>query len=280
MVAATPEPRDYGSATPPARRALGAEAARGASVAGRTNAAGSPRYSPAAMLPIRDENPSRRKPVVNVALIVLNALMFAYELLLGARLEGFLTSAAFVPSRVFVPGAADLQLDNALLSMFLHGGWAHIGGNMLFLWIFGDNVEDRLGHLRYLAFYLLCGYAATYAHAVASPQSALPAIGASGAIAGVLGAYLFLYPRARVTTLLILGFWVDYVAIPAVYYLPIWFLLQVVSGFASISQGAAESGGVAWFAHVGGFVAGPLVLLLLGGRRRPPAPRRDRAPWG
>jgi membrane associated rhomboid family serine protease len=230
------------------------------------------------MLPIRDETPSQRKPVVTVLLILANAAAFVYELLLGARLEGFLMSAAFVPARMFAPGAPDLQLDNALLSMFLHGGWAHIGGNMLFLWIFGDNVEDRLGHLRFLAFYLLCGYAATYAHAFASPQSALPAVGASGAIAGVLGAYLFLYPRARVVTLVILGFYVDYVAIPAFLYLPIWFLLQVVSGFAAISQTTGETGGVAWFAHIGGFVAGPLLLLLLGGRRRPPV-RRERAPW-
>ena len=230
------------------------------------------------MLPIRDENPSHRRPVVTVLLILTNAAVFVYELLLRPRLEGFLMSAAFVPSRMFAPGAADPQLDNALLSMFLHGGWTHIGGNMLFLWIFGDNVEDRLGHVRFLAFYLLCGYAATYAHAFASPQSALPAVGASGAIAGVLGAYLFLHPRAKVVTLIILGFYVDRVAIPAIFYLPIWFLLQVVSGFAAISQTTPEAGGVAWFAHIGGFVAGPLFLLLLGGRRRPPV-RRDRAPW-
>jgi membrane associated rhomboid family serine protease len=236
------------------------------------------------VLPIRDEVKSERKPVVTVLLIVVNVAMFFYELMLGERLEGFLMSAAFVPARVFVPGAVDVQIDNALLSMFLHGGWAHIGGNLLFLWIFGDNVEDRLGHFRYLLFYLLCGYAATYAHAFVSPQSALPAIGASGAIAGVLGAYVFLHPRGRIVTLLILGFYVDWIRVPAIVYLPVWFLLQVVSGFASISNTAEEAGGVAWFAHIGGFVAGPLLLLLLGGRRRPQvraqrAVRRDRAPW-
>ena len=230
------------------------------------------------MLPLRDDQPSRRKPVVTILLIAANAVAFFYELMLGPQLEGFLMSAAFVPSRMFAAGGGDVQLDNALLSMFLHGGWAHIGGNMLFLWIFGDNVEDRLGHLRYLLFYLLCGYAATYAHAAASPQSALPAVGASGAIAGVLGAYLFLHPKARIVTLVILGFYIDTVAVPALLYLPLWFLLQVVSGAAAIAQTTPETGGVAWFAHIGGFVAGPLFLLLLGGRRRPPV-RRERPPW-
>jgi membrane associated rhomboid family serine protease len=231
------------------------------------------------MLPLHDDNPRQRKPVVTVLLIVANAGAFVWELMLGHRLEGFLMSAAFVPERVFATGGGDLQLDNALLSMFLHGGWAHIGGNMLFLWIFGDNVEDRLGHWKFLVFYLTCGYAATYAHAFASPRSALPAIGASGAIAGVLGAYLFLFPKAKIATLVILGFWIDTFAVPAILYLPLWFLLQVVSGVAAISETAAGGDGVAWFAHIGGFVAGPLVLLLLGGRRKPKPVRRERAPW-
>ena len=235
------------------------------------------------MFPLRDDQASSIKPVMTWVLIAINVVVFLYEVMLGPRLEPFLMQAAFVPSRLFggggMPGG-DLQVDNALLSMFLHGGWAHIGGNMLFLWIFGDNVEDRLGHLRFLIFYLLCGFVASYAHAFASPHSPVPAVGASGAIAGVLGAYLFLYPRARVLTAVVLGFYVTTIAVPALVYLPIWFLLQLISGFAAISRTSAETeaGGVAFWAHIGGFVAGPLVLLLLGGRRRPRR-RPDVPPW-
>ncbi len=227
------------------------------------------------MIPIRDVYADRTgPPVVTVLLIAANVLFFFFELTLGTRLEGFLMSAAFIPARYLDGGLAVGELGpglgSALLSMFLHGGWGHLLGNMLFLWIFGDNVEDRLGHLRYLLFYLLCGFAATFAHAWSSPGSVVPAVGASGAISGVLGAYVFLHPRARVRTLVFLGFLVTFVDIPVLIYLPIWFLIQLVSGVASLgAPTAAESGGVAWFAHIGGFVAGPLLLLLLGGRRRP-----------
>src|SRR6185436_12663705 len=152
------------------------------------------------MIPIHDLNPRRTAPVVTVLLIVVNVLAFLYELSLGQRVEGFLMSAAFVPARIGegLPAA----MGSALLSMFLHGGWAHLIGNMLFLWIFGDNVEDRLGHVRFLLFYLLAGYVATFTHAFFSPSSTVPAIGASGAISGVLGAYLFLHPRARIVTVI------------------------------------------------------------------------------
>lgn len=241
------------------------------------------------MLPLRDHNPRDRTPFVTVALIAANVVLFFYELTLGPRLEEFLLASAFVPARLFGGGSfagGDLQVDNALLSMFLHGGWAHIGGNMLFLWIFGDNVEDRLGHLRYLVFYLACGFAATYAQAVASPGLLVPTVGASGAIAGVLGAYLFLHPVARIHTLVFLGIFITTVEVPAIFFLPFWFLLQLVSGFASVgAETSAEAGGVAWFAHIGGFVAGPLLLLALGGRRRPEprapavARRPPRSPW-
>jgi len=226
------------------------------------------------VIPIRDLYADRTgPPVVTVVLIAANVLFFFFELTLGTRLEGFLMSSAFIPAR-YLDGGLSLGelgpgLGSALLSMFLHGGWGHLIGNMLFLWIFGDNVEDRLGHLRYLLFYLLCGFAATFAHAAASPGSVVPAVGASGAISGVLGAYVFLHPRARVRTLVFLGFLVTFVDIPVLIYLPIWFLIQLVSGVASLgAQNAAEAGGVAWFAHIGGFLAGPLLLLLLGGRRR------------
>ena len=228
------------------------------------------------MIPLRDLNPSRTAPVVTVALIVANALAFLWELSLGPQLEPFVMQAAFVPARFVGQGLGIAGLvpgiESAVLSMFLHGGWAHVLGNMWFLWIFGDNVEDRLGHLRYVVFYFASGLAATAAHALASPGSAVPAIGASGAISGVLGAYLFLYPRARVVTLLFLGIFIQVIQVPALVYLPLWFLMQLFSGLASLGvSSSAQQGGVAFFAHIGGFVAGPLLLLLLGGGRRPRA---------
>jgi len=229
------------------------------------------------MIPIHDLNPRRNPPVVTVALIVVNVLFFLYEIFLGQRVEGFLQAVAFVPARVAegLPEAAG----SALLSMFLHGGWMHLLGNMLFLWVFGDNVEDRLGHFRFLLFYLLAGYAATFAHYLASPLSAVPAIGASGAISGVLGAYLLLHPKARIVTVIWFLFFFRLIEIPALVYLPIWFLLQVFSGVASLGAEDAAGGGVAWWAHIGGFIAGPVLLLLLGGWREPPEPERRRLTW-
>ena len=155
------------------------------------------------MIPLRDHNRTVRKPVVVMALIAANAALFLYELTLGTGLEPFVMQAGFIPDRFFSPAygpGLGGELGSALLSMFLHGGWAHLLGNMLFLWIFGDNVEDRLGHLRFLIFYLAAGYAATFAHAWAAPHSTLPAIGASGAVSGVLGAYMVLFPRAPAST--------------------------------------------------------------------------------
>lgn len=226
------------------------------------------------MIPLRDDNPRRHPPVVTITLIVLNICAFAYELALGPRLEAFLYASAFIPVRIFAPGpgGGDLQLDAALLSMFLHGGLLHLGGNMLFLWIFGDNIEDRLGPVKFAAFYLLCGYAATYAHAFVDPRSAVPAIGASGAIAGVLGAYVVLYPTARIASLVFFGFFVRVFQVPAVVYLGLWFVMQLFSGLFSLSATQGQQGGVAWFAHIGGFIAGPLLLLVFGRRR--PQPRR------
>jgi rhomboid family protein len=227
------------------------------------------------VIPIRDLDTRRTSPpVVTLLLIGANALLFFFELSLGERLNAFVMSAAFVPARLTEGGLTlgDLGtgLESALLSMFLHGGWGHFLGNMLFLWIFGDNVEDRLGHVRYVIFYLLCGYAATFAHLWANPASALPAIGASGAISGVLGAYLFLHPQARIQTLIFFGFFARFIYIPAWVYLPIWFLIQFFSGIASLRVADAQDvgGGVAFFAHIGGFVAGPILLFLLGGGRK------------
>jgi len=233
------------------------------------------------LIPIRDLDARRTgTPVVTILLIAANAVMFFFELSLGQRLETFVMSAAFVPARITEGGLTldDLGtgLQSGLLSMFLHGGWAHFLGNMLFLWIFGDNVEDRLGHFRYLVFYLLAGYAATLAHLWASPSSAVPAIGASGAISGVLGAYLFLHPNARIQTLIFFGFFARFIYVPAWVFLPIWFLIQFFSGITSLRVADPQAGGVAFFAHIGGFVAGPLLLFLLGGGRRP---RTEPAAW-
>jgi membrane associated rhomboid family serine protease len=232
------------------------------------------------MIPLRDHTARRMgvTPIVTILLIVANVLLFLYELSLGERLQAFMMSAAFVPARLSENGLSlgDLGtgLESGLLSMFLHGGWAHLLGNMLFLWIFGDNVEDRLGRFRFLLFYILCGYAATFAHLWANPGSPVPAVGASGAISGVLGAYLVLHPQARIDTLVFFGFFGRIIQVPAWVFLPIWFLIQFFSGVASLQATTAqEAGGVAWFAHIGGFIAGPILLFLLGGGRRP---RRER----
>lgn len=233
------------------------------------------------MIPLRDINPSRTRPIVTYVLIGLNAVFFLYEVALGPRLHELLFQVAFIPSVFFsVEGGIVYGLVAGSISMFLHGGWMHILGNMLYLWIFGDNVEDRLGHVRFVLFYLLTGWAATFAHAYASPESQLPAVGASGAVSGVLGAYLLLYPRARIVTAVFMLLFVQFIEVPALVFLPIWFLLQFFSGVVSLSAastGNVEAGGVAWFAHIGGFAAGAALVWLLGGfrgERRQPPPRR------
>jgi membrane associated rhomboid family serine protease len=238
------------------------------------------------MIPIRDDVPSRTVPFVTVLLIVVNTLFFLFELTMGERtLVRFIRESAVVPSvfsrhsgdssLAIVVTALDPSLEaRVFLSMFLHGGWAHLLGNMLYLWIFGDNVEDRMGHGRYLVFYLLCGWVATYAHILSNPASKLPSIGASGAIAGVLGAYLALFPRARVVTLVPLGFFWPMVQLPAVLFLGFWFVQQFLIGaMASFSAEPGQSGGVAWWAHIGGFLAGLLLVGLFQNPKRRPPPR-------
>jgi membrane associated rhomboid family serine protease len=223
------------------------------------------------VIPTRDIQARHSFPAVNIAFIAISVGFFLYELHLGTALDGFLRTAAFVPGQFFEPGGFLEDVRAALLSMFLHGGWAHIAGNMLYLWIFGDNVEDRVGHVGYVFFYLFCGFAATLAHAFANPSSAVPAIGASGAIAGVLGAYLVMFPRARVITLIPLGFFLRLAELPAILVLGMWFLLQLLSGTASLAGAAAGGGGVAWWAHIGGFAAGGVIGLFF--RNRAPRTR-------
>jgi len=207
------------------------------------------------VIPLRDNVPARRYPVVNVALIWLNFLFFAVELSKGRALTEFLQVYGVVPAAI-VMGTAPLGFISLLTSMFLHGGWFHLLGNMLFLWIFGDNVEDRLGHLRYLFFYLLCGLVGGTAHVAVNPHSTVPTIGASGAIAGVLGAYFVLFPLARVATLVWWFFFLEIIELPALLFIGLWFLMQVFNGVAALPAASALQGGVAWWAHIGGFLAG------------------------
>jgi membrane associated rhomboid family serine protease len=221
------------------------------------------------VIPLRDIQERQRFPIVNVLLIAANVVLFFYELSLGSHLEGFLRESAFVPSRFFLPGNTASDFQSLFLSMFLHGGWAHILGNMLYLWIFGDNVEDRMGHVVYLVFYLLSGVAATLAHAFLSPHSTMPAIGASGAISGVLGAYLIMFPKARVVTVIPLGFFLRLAELPALVVLGMWFVLQLFSGAVSLRAPSAQEGGVAWWAHIGGFVFGMIVGVFFRGRTQP-----------
>jgi membrane associated rhomboid family serine protease len=220
------------------------------------------------VLPLSDHNPRRTTPVINILLIAVNIFMFFWELSLGPDIERDLYAVAFVPARFWHSPFIGLNVIRMFISMFLHGGWLHLGGNMLYLWIFGDNIEDRLGHFKYLIFYLLCGLIATLSHAFFNPGSRVPSIGASGAIAGVLGAYILLFPRAQVTTVIPIFFFITVREIPAIIVLGLWFVLQLFVGVTSLGVEEASAGGVAYFAHIGGFVAGMVLIALMGGMRR------------
>jgi membrane associated rhomboid family serine protease len=217
------------------------------------------------MIPLRDVIPSRTTPVVTVALIALNAVVFLYEQTLSDnQLERFVLSYGLVP--------VDFTWSGVLTSMFLHGGWGHFLGNMLYLWIFGDNVEDRLGHGRFTVFYVLCGALAAAGQMLFNPASGVPMIGASGAISGVLGAYLVMFPHSRVLTLVPIIFFIQILEIPAVILLGFWFVMQLFSGIGALGA-RADVGGVAFWAHAAGFVAG---LALVKPFRRP---ERQRVEW-
>ena len=218
------------------------------------------------MIPIRDEIPTRRFPVVNYLLIAVNILVFVLMWLAGSGQEALVYRFAMIPSN-FANGVDLGDISDIFTSMFMHAGFAHIAGNMLYLWIFGDNVEDRLGHVGYLVFYLVGGVVASLAHLLTNPGSQLPTVGASGAIAAVLGAYLVFYPRSRILTFIPLGFFMRLTMVPSVLVLGLWFILQLFSGVLSL--GGAEVGGVAFWAHIGGFVAGVVIAVLLPSRRKP-----------
>jgi membrane associated rhomboid family serine protease len=223
------------------------------------------------MIPLRDENRSGSFPIVNVLLIAACTVVFLYEITLPTEgLKQFFDQFALTPGRVSYAlssgeGSWAERIAPFFTSMFLHGGWLHLIGNMWFLWIFGDNVEDSMGSVRYLLFYILCGLGAGAAHYLLGPDSRLPTVGASGAIAGVLAGYVVMFPGARVLTLVPLGFFIRVMELPAIAVIGIWFLIQIVS--SALSFGVADKGGVAFSAHVGGFVAGLLLVWLFRRRR-------------
>ncbi len=234
------------------------------------------------MLPLFDDNPTRRFPYVTMSLIAANAAVFIYMLFLrGMNLDIFIYRYSVIPWEIthgtVLPALAQAGISKNIYlavftSMFLHSGWLHIGGNMLFLWIFGNNIEDIMGPLPYLGFYLICGFAATFTHIAFNASSQNPLLGASGAIAGILAAYLIMYPRARVHTIVI----VILVTLPAYVVIGFWIVLQVISGVTTIH--AATGGGTAWFAHVGGVAAGLIITGIFYAplkRRRGPLPRGE-----
>jgi len=222
---------------------------------------------------LRDTIPSSKVPVVNFALILLNSVVFVYQLTLGEEAVDFITAYGVIPYRfVHLFASHPVELLTPLFAMFLHGGWLHVIGNMLYLYIFSDNVEDILGHGRYLVFYILCGMASFLVQILLQANSMVPNVGASGAIAGVLGAYILLFPNARIVTLVPILIFFTVVEIPAYIFLGIWFLIQFASGALTLGRTPALSGGVAWWAHIGGFLVGMLLLKLMGPRgmgRRP-----------
>lgn len=214
------------------------------------------------MIPYKDDNPTSTTPFVTVGIIALNILVFLYEVVSPSGMEKLVYSYGAIPDYILTfekvqPLHPALTIFSA---MFMHGGVFHIAGNMLYLWIFGNNIEDKLGHIRFIFFYIFCGIISAYANALTDPQSHIPMIGASGAISGVLGAYLLLFPRAMVHTLVFLGFFVTVIKIPALIVIGFWAIIQLINGL--VSTGLARQGGIAWFAHIGGFLIGLLTIKL------------------
>jgi membrane associated rhomboid family serine protease len=212
------------------------------------------------MFPLRDTQPSYSRPVITVLIIALNAFVFLHEVSLDEYSRNyFIAHYGLVPAR--------FHFSAIFTSMFLHGGWMHVIGNMWFLWIFGDNVEDAFGHFKYLVFYLLCGIAAAFTQVAFSAGSRVPMVGASGAIAGVMGAYLIKYPKSRIVTLVFIFIFITTIEVPAGLMLAYWFFIQFFSGVGTIGYSHVSQGGTAFFAHVGGFVAGMILVGVLGTRQ-------------
>ena len=218
------------------------------------------------MIPIRDQIPTRRVPIVNYLLIAANIGVFILQYLSGPYQDSLVYEFALIPYS-FVSSLSVGDITDIFTSMFMHAGLAHIGGNMLYLWIFGDNIEDSMGHGKYILFYLTGGIVASLTHIITNPGSQIPTVGASGAIAAVLGAYLVLYPQSRVLTIIPLGFFIRMTMVPASIVLGLWFILQLFSGV--LSFGGPDVGGVAFWAHIGGFVAGVVMAKIMGKQRHP-----------
>lgn len=223
------------------------------------------------MIPLRDSLPTRVFPIITVTIIGVNVVVFGYEIYLGEGFEKFIRTYGVTPYNLTNPSLAGFHggpnpLLNTFTAMFVHAGYLHLIGNMLYMWIFGNNVEDSMGPLRFLLFYLLTGILATLSHVAITPMAKIPMVGASGAISGVLGGYLRLYPRARVLTLIFIGLFGRIVTISASWVILLWFLLQLINGTVSLST--RQSGGVAWFAHIGGFGAGLLLIKVFVRRDR------------
>jgi len=219
------------------------------------------------MFPYKDDNPSNTFPFVTIGIIVLNIVVFLLQVLSGADGQHLVYAYGAIPFNIVTMQSTQPihPVLTLFTSMFMHGGLFHIFGNMLYLWIFGNNIEDTLGHFRFILFYLFCGISAAVSHALITSGSTVPMIGASGAISGVLGAYLLLFPYARIHTIIFLGFFVQTIQIPALIVIGFWAIIQVVSGMTA--QGIQNQGGVAWFAHVGGFIAGLFTIKLWQPRR-------------
>ncbi len=218
------------------------------------------------MIPLKDHIPTRRTPIVNYGLIALSILVYGFQMLSGPQADSRVYEFALIPFHL-THSLSLSAITNLFTSMFMHAGLAHLGGNMLYLWIFGDNVEDRMGRGRYLLFYLLGGVVASLTHIVTNPNSQIPTVGASGAIAAVLGAYLVLYPQSRVLTIIPLGIFIRITTIPASIVLGLWFVMQFFSGVLSL--GGPDVGGVAFWAHIGGFVVGVVFAKIIAKPKEP-----------
>ena len=221
------------------------------------------------VLPLRDENPTKTFPIFTGLLIFINIAIFLYEISIGNNLTQFIMEYGLIPADI-----GNLQsmysLSPFISSIFIHGGFLHVAFNMLYLWIFGNNIEDYLGHFKFILFYLFCGICGSVAHILSNPLSQIPTIGASGAIAGVLGAYIILFPKARIITLVPLFIFIQIMNLPAFLVIGLWFILQIFSGFASITSGVYQNtGGTAWFAHIGGFLAGLSFIIAFYRKKMP-----------
>ena len=224
------------------------------------------------MIPLWDEMPTRRMPFITIILIVINCLVYYYQFFMVVDPNAFINAYGLIPIELtrgiaLTPYTPSPVYMTIFFSMFMHGGLVHLLGNMLYLWIFGNNVEDYLGKIRFIIFYILSGIFAALGQVLIAPSSIIPMIGASGAIAGVLGAYLILFPRARITTLVFFGFFIRLIKLPAILVLGLWIIFQLLYGLSELSVSGGGAG-VAWFAHIGGFVGGIVLIKLFGGRKR------------